>query len=233
MDGWKWWNTRFYPFLYERLEYPPTPVSRWGSAPKKECCCSAVAVFGETFTMAADALLLFDLVRPKMTLGTFLLCAAGFVLRFRPLYMAICCNEILWFVAFCKTFPAWWVLRRYRPRKPLLAATHSTSFENSHSTNSRRVSVIASISWILEHIAPAATDGLWDGSGTSHPATGHRNNFRNMEIVDVSKLRSASIQLEAWILNDFPGKSSMGPQKLYWFTVGPEDRPRERSKSFS
>ena len=137
-------------------------MSRWGSAPKKECCCSAVAVFCDTFAMAADALLLFDLVRPKRTLGTFLLCVAGFVLCFRPLYMAIGCNEILWFAVFCKTFPAWWVLRRYRPWKPLLAATHSTSFENSHSTNSRWVSVIASISWILEHIEPAATDGLWD-----------------------------------------------------------------------
>ena len=55
--------------------------------------------------MAADALLLFDLVRPKRTLGTFLLCVAGFVLRFRPLYMGIRCNEILWFAAFGKTFP--------------------------------------------------------------------------------------------------------------------------------
>ena len=144
--------------------------------------------------------------------------------------MAICCNEILWFAAFCKTFPAWWVLRRYRPWKPLLAATHSTSFENSHSTNSRWVSVIASISWILEHIAPAATDGLWDGLGTSHPATRHRNNFRDMEIVDVSKLRSASIQLEAWILNDFPGTSSMGPQKLLVHGRSRRQAPWEKQK---
>lgn len=32
---------------------------------------NVVAVFCETFARAADALLLCDLVRPKMTLGTF------------------------------------------------------------------------------------------------------------------------------------------------------------------